>query len=148
MHSTKEDTVDIGLQLDEDERGRIRDKISNVKPQDEQHVRQQFGEKYGKVGKALLDSEFKVVRDLALNIACLWEMLVDPDYTISWQVKAGIIVGLGYFISPVDLIPDAVPVVGYLDDALVVAYIAHQLSKDISEYREWRREQGRPLPGT
>jgi uncharacterized membrane protein YkvA (DUF1232 family) len=109
-------------------------------------VRDNFSSKYGAVGEVLLNSKFKAIRDLALNVVCLYEMLVDPDYTISWQVKAGIVFALGYFISPVDTIPDVVPVVGYVDDALVVAYVAHLLSGDISKYRAWRRDQGRPLP--
>ena len=34
---------------------------------------------------------------------------------------AAIVGALGYFISPVDLIPDVVPVVGYSDDASAIA---------------------------
>ena len=37
------------------------------------------------------------------------------------KIKAGIFGALGYFISPLDLIPDPAPVVGYTDDALVIA---------------------------
>ncbi|MBR1420384.1 MAG: DUF1232 domain-containing protein [Selenomonadaceae bacterium] len=37
------------------------------------------------------------------------------------KIKAGIFGALGYFISPLDLIPDLAPVVGYTDDALVIA---------------------------
>ena len=36
------------------------------------------------------------------------------------KVKAGIYAALGYFISPIDLIPDFTPIVGYADDATAV----------------------------
>ena len=38
------------------------------------------------------------------------------------KVKAGIIAALGYLISPIDLIPDLMPVVGYSDDAAAIAF--------------------------
>ena len=38
------------------------------------------------------------------------------------KVKAGIIGALGYLISPIDLIPDLIPVVGYTDDAAAIAF--------------------------
>ena len=37
------------------------------------------------------------------------------------KVKAGIYGALGYLISPIDFIPDVVPVVGYTDDAAAIA---------------------------
>jgi uncharacterized membrane protein YkvA (DUF1232 family) len=115
---------------------------------EEEHVRKEFGKKYGKVGEALVNSKFSVVRDLAVNVASMYEMLVDPDYQVSWQVKAGVVFALAYFISPVDAVPDTVPVVGYVDDALVVAFVCHLLRSDIADYREFRRKKGRPLPST
>jgi len=112
----------------------------------EAKVRSEFAAKYGKVGKALLASKWKVVRDLAINVMCLWEMLVDPDYPIAWKTKTSVLAALGYFISPLDAIPDFTPGAGYMDDALVVAYVLHRLAGDVAAYRRYRREAGRPLP--
>lgn len=36
-------------------------------------------------------------------------------------VRAAVIAALGYFISPVDAVPDMIPVLGYADDAAVLA---------------------------
>ena len=138
--------MELHGELTAQEKEDIQAKIAKVTPEDEAKVRAEFAGKYGKVGKMLIASDFRVVRDLALNVTSLWEMLVDPDYTISRSVKAGIVFGLAYFISPIDAIPDAAPAVGFLDDALVVAFVIHLLSEDISKYRAFRKEQGRPLP--
>jgi uncharacterized membrane protein YkvA (DUF1232 family) len=48
----------------------------------------------------------------------------DDDDTPMWA-KATIVGALGYFISPVDAVPDVLPVVGYSDDlAVLVGAIA------------------------
>lgn len=134
------------MELSDEDRRRVDQDIAAVGPDDERKVREQFAEKYGAIGQALLTSRFRVVRDLALNVACLYEMLVDPDYALEWKTKAAVIFALGYFISPADAIPDTLPVLGYVDDALVVAYVCHLLADQIADYRRFRREQGRPLP--
>lgn len=43
----------------------------------------------------------------------------DPDLSRSVRVRLALL--LGYLVMPIDLIPDFIPVLGYLDDALVVA---------------------------
>ena len=49
----------------------------------------------------------------------LFEVLKDPD-TPAW-VKVGIMAVLAYFVCPIDVIPDVLPVVGYSDDLAVIA---------------------------
>lgn len=53
----------------------------------------------------------------------MYHSALDSD-TPAWA-KATIIASLGYFISPVDAIPDIAPVVGYTDDlGVLVAALA------------------------
>lgn len=40
-----------------------------------------------------------------------------------------------YFVSPIDIIPDAIPLIGSLDDATVVGLVLEALSNDIQSYR-------------
>ena len=44
---------------------------------------------------------------------------------------------LVYFITPIDLIPDFVPVLGFTDDVTVAFMIMKRFSSDIDKYREW-----------
>jgi|APHig6443717497_1056834.scaffolds.fasta_scaffold24455_1 uncharacterized membrane protein YkvA (DUF1232 family) len=68
------------------------------------------------------------------------------DEAVPAKAKAIIIGALGYFISPIDIIPDIVPVFGYTDDISVlsaaVAAIALYVSKETKEkagekVRDW-----------
>lgn len=42
------------------------------------------------------------------------------DPRVPWYIKILIILFLGYILSPIDLIPDFIPVIGYLDDFILV----------------------------
>ena len=46
--------------------------------------------------------------------------LASRDPRVPWYAKALAIVVAGYALSPIDLIPDFVPVLGYLDDLILV----------------------------
>ena len=46
--------------------------------------------------------------------------LASRDPRVPWYVKAMAIVVAGYALSPIDLIPDFIPVLGYLDDVILV----------------------------
>ena len=42
------------------------------------------------------------------------------DPRVPWYAKAFMAAVIGYAISPIDLIPDFIPVLGYLDDLIIV----------------------------
>jgi uncharacterized membrane protein YkvA (DUF1232 family) len=46
--------------------------------------------------------------------------LASRDPRVPWYAKALAIVVTGYALSPIDLIPDFIPVIGYLDDVILV----------------------------
>ncbi|MCX7708309.1 MAG: YkvA family protein [Clostridia bacterium] len=57
-------------------------------------------------------------RQLKLETAALFLACKRPD--IPWYAKLFILIVVGYALSPIDLIPDFVPVLGYLDDLLLI----------------------------
>jgi uncharacterized membrane protein YkvA (DUF1232 family) len=67
-----------------------------------------------------------------------------------WYVKALCIVVVGYAFSPIDLIPDFIPVFGYLDDVLLLPVLirvtvkllpAHVLQDSRAKVAEWQHHQ-------
>ncbi|MEL7148653.1 MAG: YkvA family protein [Bacteroidota bacterium] len=51
------------------------------------------------------------------------------------------IAGLVYFVTPVDLIPDFIPALGFTDDITVIFFIYRSLRGDIEEYIAWETRQ-------
>ena len=71
----------------------------------------------------------RLARRLALEVHTLW--LVFRHRETPWPVKAVLILLLAYLASPVDLIPDVIPVLGMLDDLAVAAaalWLAYRLT--------------------
>ncbi len=64
-----------------------------------------------------------------------------------WYAKAFAVLIIGYVLSPVDLIPDFIPVLGYLDDFIIVFAGISLLIKMIpKEIMEECREKARSQP--
>ncbi len=58
------------------------------------------------------------VRELRVEIHALYLACRDPR--VPWYAKAFAACVVGYALSPIDLIPDFIPVLGYLDDLVLV----------------------------
>lgn len=52
---------------------------------------------------------------------------------VSVKDKAIIIGALGYLISPLDVVPDAIPIVGLGDDLSVLVYVLQKVWGDVSD---------------
>ena len=57
-------------------------------------------------------------RHLKVEIYALYLAYRDPR--VPWYAKAFVALIVGYAFSPIDLIPDFIPVLGYLDDLVLI----------------------------
>ncbi|MFI4931914.1 MAG: YkvA family protein [Burkholderiales bacterium] len=55
---------------------------------------------------------------LATNLLALWKLFRHPE--TPWLAKAVAVFVLAYALSPIDLIPDFIPVLGLLDDVILL----------------------------
>jgi uncharacterized membrane protein YkvA (DUF1232 family) len=55
-----------------------------------------------------------------------------PDNALLWIVAA-----LSYLIDPFDLIPDATPVLGFVDDATVIEFVTDKSRQTLDDFMMW-----------
>lgn len=81
-------------------------------------------------------------------IPAVFLALGHKDTPITAKIAAG--AALGYALSPIDLIPDFIPVLGYLDDVLIlsglIAIAVKLIPKDVLEECAKKAAQGRVSP--
>ncbi len=82
--------------------------------------------------------ELKMIPILISMVRSYWK----KDYTrVPRRTMLAIVSALIYFLSPIDVIPDWIPVLGQMDDALVVATCWKLVNKDVEDYRQWQKER-------
>ena len=82
---------------------------------------EKYGKNYSEAGlwDKIKDTAKKAGSNLIYEVLQLYYVAKNPN--VPMKIRAAMVAPLGYFISPVDLIPDLTPVVGYSDDAAVIA---------------------------
>ena len=61
--------------------------------------------------------------------------------TLPWKSLVSIVAVLIYFVSPIDLIPDFLPVIGITDDVALVLWLIKTLGDDIAKFSEWEKNE-------
>lgn len=76
------------------------------------------------------------------SLKVLIDILRDERWDLPASDRSRVISGLAYFTDPHDIIPDSVPGVGYLDDAIMVELIVRELRHDIEGYQDFCEAEG------
>ncbi len=107
-----------------------KNEMVNVREYEKQYSEEKFWDKVKAVAKK---AGIKVIY-LALRLY----------YAVSAlpiEKKAIVFGGLGYFILPVDLIPDAIPALGFTDDAAVLFAIYTAIKSELNEESEIKAKE-------
>ena len=87
--------------------------------------------------------------DRLQNLRLMIRMLSDLEWRLPHQEATRVLNALAYFAEPEDLIPDSIPGLGFLDDAIMIELVVRELKHEIEAYRDFceyrdrmRQEQG------
>lgn len=72
------------------------------------------------------------------DFSILLKMFQDPDYSLSSKTKMLIMGTLAYVILPIDVVPDFIPIIGWLDDIFILGYTTKSLKDEIDTYKTLR----------
>ena len=101
--------------------------------------------------ESFIDRWKRRAKQLKLEVYALY--IAYKDRRTPWYAKVFAAVVVGYAFSPIDLIPDPIPVIGYLDDLVLIplgAYLAVKMipAEVMEESRQKAKEmmaQGKPV---
>jgi len=77
------------------------------------------------------------VLDAVLTLEDLLKLLDDKDYAAPANVHRSVLAALAYFADPKDVIPDDIPMVGFLDDAIMIRLVEDELRHELWGYRKF-----------
>ncbi len=80
--------------------------------------------------------------DIQLLARLLKAWMNGAYHGVSAQTVVAIVAALLYFINPLDVIPDFIPGLGYVDDAALIAWLLKSLAGDLDQFRNWENSGG------
>ena len=72
------------------------------------------------------------VRAIWDKVQQLWRFVTDPE--VAWNSKVLAVGSLLYLVSPLDAVPDLIPIAGLLDDVAVILYVVRTLPDLLKKY--------------
>ena len=83
----------------------------------------------------------RYTKDLLLLMSLVKDYYQGNYRNIPYKTISAAVVGLLYVINPIDLIPDFIPFIGQIDDALVLKFCLKLMEKDLRKYKTWKDQQ-------
>lgn len=84
------------------------------------------------------------VRDDLRTILRLAQAWARREYrAIPWKSLVYAVAAVIYFVNPVDVIPDVLVGIGFIDDAAVIGAVIRSIHNDLVAFQQWEAEGGR-----
>lgn len=132
--------IKITIELSDDDldyfRGVMRKAQTNARGRSEASILHAARQVARDLGKQKLS---KFVEDRIYALDTMTRMLDDLEWKLEGDHRARVLQALCYFADPADLIPDQIPGLGLLDDAIMVELVVQELRPDLDAYEEFCR---------
>jgi len=148
-------SIDITFTLRDEDLDRFREMVTNARQSvdDEDTARKVKQAAADLVEKARKQDLPRFIEERLGKLEILLNMITDSEWQLDDDECKAILSALAYFAEPDDLIPDSIPGIGFLDDALYTEIILQELEDEVRTYTEFcqfriaeenrRRNQGR-----
>ncbi len=77
------------------------------------------------------------IRDRLENLDQMIQLVLDQGYGLPEEDRNRVLSCLAYFADPNDIIPDSVPVIGFLDDAIMIELCVRELRPELDSYGDF-----------
>ena len=111
-----------------------KEKASDAIKQFESYTKNASEEDIDKVNDKLGGMKKGPLKKIWDNVIALWDMINDNE--AAWGSKAIALGALIYTVSPIDAIPDIIPILGLTDDAAVIAAAVASLGAALNKYKK------------
>jgi len=90
--------------------------------------------------------ERQLLKDKFFTIGRLAKAYATGKYrAVSWSAMLILLAAVIYFVNPLDLIPDLIPVAGLTDDFAILVWVYNSMQAEVDKFLEWEASQARPL---
>ncbi|WP_275287880.1 YkvA family protein [Halomonas elongata] len=81
-------------------------------------------------------------RALRLFVPMLIDVARGRYRPVPWSAMGWMLLALVYLLSPLDLIPDVLMLIGLVDDVVVVGWLLTRVDHSLEAYRRWKEDDG------
>jgi len=71
------------------------------------------------------------------KLSALIAMVRDEEWALASKERKNVVAALAYFADPKDMIPDDIPVLGYVDDAIMIELVTSELKHEIDAFNDF-----------